>query len=166
MFSLIVATVFFASPTDAEVNCRAATILAFAGISQGEAPKPAPSPTPAPEPTPEPAPPSPKPSNVAPQALVFWSEDCPPCKALIKEIRAKMAPAGWSIGPEKMIRFYEIQDDQTPIAKKHKIGAGSPMPQIVIVRGGREIGRIIGYVDGIELSKRLNAISSGWQARK
>lgn len=165
MVTISLILLFAGDPTAADINCRAASVLAFAALNNGTPaqPQPAPQPEPKPQPAPEP---QPAPKISAPQALIFSRSDCLPCKQLAREIKTVLVPAGWTIGPTKMIRFYDVPDGGSEISKKHKITDESPIPQIVVVRDGKEIGRIVGYLRGKQLAEELNKISTGWGARK
>jgi hypothetical protein len=156
---------------DDRVTVHAATLVAYAAAADPEyvdrfEPEPTPPPAPAPkvraidppaiQPQSKPLPP-----RRRVQAIVFVGPSCAPCERLKQFINTRMVPRGWSVGPQGMIDFADVTHDA--LAFTYGVQS-SHVPQVVVLRDGKVIGRRVGYT-GDDFGAWLNSVHPHWQER-
>lgn len=88
-------------------------------------------------------------SNV-PVIVDFWADWCPPCKML--------APVFEELSSEYSgkLKFAKLNTDEASgIAQKYGVMS---IPTLILFKGGKEAGRIVGAMPKQELKKRIDSL--------
>lgn len=88
--------------------------------------------------------------STKPVAIDFWAEWCGPCKM--------MSPVFEELGKDLSAKgtFAKLNvDEQSDLAGKYGVMS---IPTIVVFKGGKEAGRIIGFVPKPVLKQKLEAL--------
>ena len=82
-----------------------------------------------------------------PAVLLFQSERCPYCRAVMRSVRKGVAKGKpWTV--------YTVDVRQEP-ALRQQLGVG-PVPCLVYFKGGQEVDRSTGWRPGVSLKGKLN----------